>query len=183
VSQPQRAREVRRLFDEARAAWPGVEVAFEMFAARLADEGASSGGDDERLRANARDLYLACACSTGDAAALVEFEQRYLAAVHDVVARIDRSLDFIAEVQQVLRERLLVGPGAKIREYRGSGALAGWVRTAAVRAALNLRRADKRYASAGAAEPDLAEMLDPEIAILKARYRSEVSGALERALA
>src|SRR5262249_22461852 len=155
-----------------RAAWPGVELAFDVFAARLAAVG----------RGNVVDLYLACACTEGDPAALAEFDRMFLGCVRDAVARIDRSHDFVTEVQQILRERLLVGPNAKIRDYRGGGALASWVRTAAVRTALNLRRRTNRETKQ---EPSFEpfEVLDPEIALLRQRYMPEIDAALRRAIA
>src|SRR5687768_11339566 len=121
--------DIEQAFEEARAAWPGIDVLFSSFAARMTDA---------QSRANASDLYLACACSDGNRLALLEFERRFIGRVRDAVVRIDASYDFIVEVQQVLRERLLVGPAAKIRSYRGAGGLAAWVRTAALRTALNL---------------------------------------------
>jgi RNA polymerase sigma-70 factor (ECF subfamily) len=110
----------------------------------------------------------------------------FLVSVRDAVARIDRSHDFIAEVQQILRERLLVGPNAKIRDYRGGGALTSWVRTAAVRTALNLRRRTRREIAAdpmGAGLEPFESLLDPEIVLLRQRYMPEIDGALRRAIA
>lgn len=167
--------DVRQLYGEARATWPSVELAFEAFAARL-----EAGG-----RAHAADLYLATACTEQNPAALAEFDRLFLRSVRDAVARIDRSHDFIAEVQQILRERLLVGPDAKIREYRGGGALASWIRTAAVRTALNLRRRAKQEVKregAGGAEP-FEQLLDPAIALLRQRHMPEIDAALRRAIA
>ncbi len=170
--------DVRQLYGEARATWPGIEVAFETFAARL-----EAGG-----RAHAADLYLACACAEQSPAALAEFDRLFLRSVRDAVARIDRSHDFIAEVQQILRERLLVGPDAKIREYRGGGALASWLRTAAVRTALNLRRRAKQEVKRGGAEGfdgngPFEQLLDPAIALLRQRHMPEIDAALRRAIA
>jgi RNA polymerase sigma-70 factor (ECF subfamily) len=175
--------DLRRLFAHARAAWPAVAVDFEVFAARVDDQASLLAGEWESACAKARDLYLACACSEGDPAALLEFEQSYLAAVHDAVARIDRSVDFIAEVQQILRERLLVGPDAKIKKYRGSGALAGWVRTAAVRTALNVRRSHKPHVDDPRRSTQLEQLIDPEIAMMKERHRTNINAALQRAVA
>jgi RNA polymerase sigma-70 factor (ECF subfamily) len=164
--------DVRHVYDEARATWPGVDLAFEVFAARLEASG----------RAHASDLYLACACSEQSPAALAEFDRVFLRSVRDAVARIDRSHDFIAEVQQILRERLLVGPDAKIREYRGGGALASWIRTAAVRTALNLRRRAKQEIKREGPEP-FEQLLDPAIALLRQRHMPEIDAALRRAIA
>jgi RNA polymerase sigma-70 factor (ECF subfamily) len=171
--------ELQALFDDARAAWPAVTLPFAEFAALF--------DSDDAAPAQARDLYLARACANGDAPALREFEQHFLGATYDAIARIDRSVDFIAEVQQHLRERLLVGAGAKIKAYRGSGPLAGWVRTAAVRGALNLRRAGAARPGSGpgsgSAEHELGGLLDdPEIAVVKQRCSAELSEALARAV-
>jgi RNA polymerase sigma-70 factor, ECF subfamily len=164
--------DVRQLYGEARATWPGIDLAFETFAARL-----EAGG-----RAHASDLYLATACTEQSTAALAEFDRLFLRSVRDAVARIDRSHDFVAEVQQILRERLLVGPNAKIREYRGGGALASWIRTAAVRTALNLRRRTKQEVKREGLEP-FEQLLDPAIALLRQRHMPEIDAALRRAIA
>jgi RNA polymerase sigma-70 factor (ECF subfamily) len=168
--------ELRRAYDAARAAWPGIEVAFEAFAARLI----------RGHPAHANDLYLACACGDGSPAAIAALDRIFLRGVRDAIARIDRSADFQAEVQQQLRERLLVGAGARIRAYRGGGALAGWIHTAAVRTALNLRRRiQNEHKRDTAFEPSgsFESMLDPELALLRRRYLPEVNAALRRALA
>jgi len=176
VNEPEPDDELRRVFEEARAAWPGlVDVPFELFVARAQNRSPGDYG---------RDLYLACACGLGDAAALVELDRLYLRVVPEAVARIDRSPDFADEVRQLLRDRLLVGDEAKIRDYRGTGALAGWVRTAAVRTALNLQRAAQKWRhDAPPTDEPLAQMLDPEMALLYERHRQQVTAALERAIA
>jgi RNA polymerase sigma-70 factor, ECF subfamily len=174
MSGDENVRDARALFDAAREAWPGIEVAFSVFAARVAEGGG-------RASAYANDLYLACACAQGNDAALREFEQHYLAGIRGAVARIDNAPDFLTEVQQLLRERLFVGDSAKINEYRGNGPLAGWVRTAAVRTALNLRRTPRRELSPDDLRPP-DEPLDPEAALLRDQYREEISRAIRNAL-
>lgn len=161
----------RQAYEAARAAWPDVRLAFEAFASHLTGAGPHT-----------TDLYLACACAEGDAAALAAFDRIYVVAVREALARIDRSHDFVGEVQQILRERLLVGPHAKIRDYRGSGALASWVRTAAVRTALNLRRGARPELRDDDHEP-LAQLYDPEIVLLRQRYLPEIDAALRQAIA
>jgi RNA polymerase sigma-70 factor (ECF subfamily) len=103
--------------------------------------------------------------------------------VRDAVARIDRSHDFVSEVQQLLRERLLVGDDAKIREYRGAGALSAWLRTAAVRTALNLRRRNRQEVQRDTSLEPFETLLDPEIAMLRQRHMPEIDAALHRAIA
>jgi RNA polymerase sigma-70 factor (ECF subfamily) len=165
--------ELRRIFSEAHEAWPEIALELDTFVARLEDAGSEA-------LAHAHDLYLACACSDGNAAALARFERDYLDAADEAIARIDAAPEFVSEVKQLLSARLLVGPTAKIREYRGSGGLVGWVRTAAVRTALNLQRSYKRVdAGADAArEPGR----DPEVALIKAHHQADISAALQRAV-
>src|SRR5207302_5775495 len=118
-----------------RAAWPGVELAPDVFAAHLETLKASD--------AHAEDLYLACASARGDTVALRLFDERVLSQVRNYIARIDPSPTVADEVTQLLRTQLLVGrdgepPG--IARYSGSGALAGWIRIIAVRQVHRLRR-------------------------------------------
>ena len=168
--------ELRRAYEDARSAWPTlVAVPFELFATRA---------ENRSPVAYSRDLYLACACGLGDAAALAELDRLFIGVVREAVARIDRSSDFADEVRQLLRQRLLVGDEAKIRDYRGAGALAGWLRTAAVRTALNLQRAAQKWRhEVPPTDEPLAQMLDPEMALLYERHKQEVTAALERAIA
>jgi RNA polymerase sigma-70 factor len=178
------AEALQRLFDNARRAWPEVDVGLDTFLARLDDGGASLlRGDSAVASERARDLYLACACEAAHPAALAAFDRHYLDVVSAAVARIDSSLDFADEVRQILRERILVGPDARIREYRGGGALRGWVRTAAVRTALNLRRAHRHQPPLGQSTTGVTQALDPELALLLQRYRDDVHGAIKRAFA
>jgi RNA polymerase sigma-70 factor (ECF subfamily) len=69
------------------------------------------------------------------------------------------------------------GRPPRIAEYAGRGSLASWVRVAALRMVLNLNR-DLREPRAPDEAPDSVAAIDPELALLKARYR----GALEQAL-
>jgi RNA polymerase sigma-70 factor (ECF subfamily) len=106
------------------------------------------------------------------------------------VPAIDRAIAHLAkdgvdrdEVLQRLRQKLFVG-GAKIREYSGRGPLAGWLRVAAVREALNLRRELRPGADVEEDEPlDLAPANDPELALARAHHGSVLSGALRDAVA
>lgn len=164
---------------DARAAWPGVVVDDAPFIRHLALR-VRDGRTLSALKTG--DLYLACACADGQRAALDAFEHAYLAQLPSFLGRIDRSTPFVEEVRQLVRERLFVGPSAKIADYSGHGALAAWVRVIAVRTALALRRGD------GRSEPEdearaLAATPDPELDYIKMRYRAPFEAALRDALA
>jgi RNA polymerase sigma-70 factor (ECF subfamily) len=178
----------------ARDAWPGVEVAPERFVSHLASrlpEPEPQGGPQEVLGAiNTVDLYLAAACTEGQPAALRRFEQAVLSRVPAFLANLQLSLSQVEEVRQMLSEKLLVAPAGQtptISEYAGRGALTNWVRAAAIRTALSLRR-DKdeqpeNWVSDTAERLLLVPGTDPELEYIKARYRDLFKNALEQAIA
>jgi RNA polymerase sigma-70 factor (ECF subfamily) len=177
------------LIAEARAAWPAIALDQTRFARHLAAR--IPDGEDARTVVRTlriADLYLACACADGDAVALALFERDFLARVPAFVRRIDASAPFADEVRQLLRTKLLVGAdGAppKICDYSGLGPLQNWLRVAALRAALDLRRGGPEQVHASqdlAGKPALATGLDPETDLIRARYQGEFQTALEEAL-
>jgi RNA polymerase sigma-70 factor (ECF subfamily) len=120
-----------------------------------------------------KDLWLACGCSQAHPAALAGLEA-LLREVGAFIAHIDRSADFADEVRQQLREKLLVDVGrgrARILDYGGQGPLGGWLRVAAVRTALNLKRGQRE--GAAHRDPSPATSPDPELDFIRMRYRAE----------
>jgi len=168
-------------YERGRAAWADVQLGADTFAAHVLRLGA------EVDREPHSDLYLACACAHDDAAAHAAFDRAFLSEIGKHIRRIDPAGELIDEVQQLLRERLLVaraGERPRIAEYSGRGPLAAWVRVAAVRVAVDLRR--KRGtdpAALGDAEHLAAADLDPETALIRARYQRDYETALREALA
>lgn len=121
-----------KAFARACAAWPGVTLEREAFDAHVA---ACAGGEPaDALHAD--DLFLACACLRGDRAALDAFDRAHAAMILRSVARFDLSTGDRDDLVQGLRVAFFVK--GTIRRYSGRGPLGGWVRTAAVRAALDL---------------------------------------------
>jgi RNA polymerase sigma-70 factor (ECF subfamily) len=162
----------------ARGAWPDFAVDEARFAAYLARR---LGEDPDA--AYVEDLYLACACVDGDARALALFDERHLASVARHLARLDRSPAFADEVRQLLRERLFVGHDGeppRLASYSGRGPLGTWVKVAAVRVALNLRRSDRDVAIGSGDEPMIAGT--PELLLLRHRFRADFGGAFTAAL-
>ena len=135
------------------------------------------------------DLYLATACAAGNAAAIGAFERTHLSSVGAFVARIDSDHAFAEEVRQLLREKLLVAePGnrPRIADYAGQGPLGGWVRVAATRIALDLRKARRRGEvgrADDAAGHAIAAAADPEIEMVRRRHGAEVETAIRESLA
>jgi len=172
------------LIRAARAAWPGVEVPEAAFAELLASHTTAAR---PLATLPAAELWLALACARGDAKALRELEARTFPGARAVLGRMGLSADSIAEVLQILREKLLVaepGEPAKILAAAAHGDLPGVIRVAAARTALNLRRKDHRL-DVGDAQllRELAPDDDPELAALKDQHRAAFKAALEDAVA
>ncbi|HEU0034400.1 MAG TPA: sigma factor-like helix-turn-helix DNA-binding protein [Kofleriaceae bacterium] len=164
------------LYAEGRAAWPGIEVSPDRFA------GAVSGRDP----VDAAEVYLACACAAGDAAAIRAFEARYFACIAPVARRHGLGADDASEIAQILRQRLFVGDGAppRVLDYAGKGQLGGLVQVAATRLALNVRRGRKRLDDDEPADDsDAAPAAGADAAYAKAEYREHIRRALEEAAA
>src|SRR5258706_5552685 len=148
---------LRRAMAEASASWPGLGGSPEIFEAYVAERLVAPGD----LELHGRELYLAFACSCGNALAIRILDEEYLARSERAVARVDGARAFLDEVKQALRIRLLVGPPPRIGQYAGTGPLGAWGRVTALRIALDLRRTDAGKEDGlleAIAEPIAAEM-------------------------
>jgi RNA polymerase sigma-70 factor (ECF subfamily) len=176
------------LIAEAESAWPHVRLDPNLFVERLARNVSAADPLGSLAALHASDLYLALACAEGDRAAMTALDTEFLGHIPRYVAGIDPARAFADEVQQEVREKLLVrgeSGRAKIDEYTGKGPLGGFLRVAAIRTALNLRRGRKPQlvADAGLEAATLpAHAPDPEIDYLKTRYRREFREAFVLAL-
>jgi RNA polymerase sigma-70 factor (ECF subfamily) len=171
------------LVARARAAWPSIDLDTGALVAFIARR-ISTGPRDALARLHAEDVYLACACSRGDPVALAEFDRLFLSQVPTYLAH--RSAPALADdVRAMLGEQLFVTTPerpARILGYEGKGPLGGWLRTMAVRAAIDLQRGDRRYAPLEAAAPAAGSQLDPELDTIKAQYATEFKSAFEETL-
>jgi RNA polymerase sigma-70 factor, ECF subfamily len=177
------------LLASARTAWPRVRLQDAAFLRHLAERLPSHVELERSLRAvHAADLFLACACVHGDSAALAALEAHFLPRVAAAVSRVEGAADTASEVVQLLREKLLTseaGRPPRLAEYQGQGPLVAWLRAAAVRTALNLRRTARRQTRVE--EEALADATvpqeHPELAHLRQRHRADFQAALAEALA
>jgi len=163
----------------AGARWHALAVSEEAFRARVArdatDDGAGQLGDlatDE--------LYLAIACGQGDSTAIQLFEDAYFREI-EVVLRKMRCVELRDEVCQLLRVKLFVAGSRErpsIDDYGGRGPLKRWFRMVATRTVLNLKR---RKVAQPEEDEVLANLLggdlDPELELIKQRYRLEFKSA------
>lgn len=130
------------------------------------------------------DLITAFACSRGEERALQVFENLLKSTIP---ALIDRGFaqSELDELAQAVRVRLLVRPGPResprILQYRGTGRLGGFIRTAVLRLALNRRRSEIRRPVLENLEQAVDASEDPSMTRLKNRYSAEFRQALKSA--
>jgi RNA polymerase sigma-70 factor (ECF subfamily) len=173
-----------RALEEGRREYPEVALAPPAFAREIALRVA---GDDPPSAAiaslHAADLYLACACASGDARAARAFDDRFLSLVPAFLTRIAPSTAFADEQRQDLRVHLLVGDDRRappIAQYSGRGPLKAWLRVTAVRAALRSLRAPNE------SDEELDQLIgdgNPELALLRGQARTAFHAAFRAALA
>ena len=137
--------------DDARRAWPEISLSETDFAAHLESKLGTSIALSAPLPAAGRklrtaDLFLACACSHGDAAAMARFEADYFSEVHVVCARFPALPISIDDVKQRLREKLFLGEKPSIAGYGGQGDLRAWFRAAVLHLVLNVTSRESREA-------------------------------------
>jgi RNA polymerase sigma-70 factor, ECF subfamily len=172
---------IERAYSAGMTAWPEIVLDREVFARHVTAVGAAA------LEEFGRDLYLAAACSTGEAGALAVFERDCGPAARHAIQAIDRDDAFVAETLQTIRAHLFVGSEPRIRQYMGRGPLAGWVSVAATRAALMLRRSRLRLREDSVDDWTRAMSTlatnDPELELLKRQYADAFATALRDAVA
>jgi RNA polymerase sigma-70 factor (ECF subfamily) len=172
--------ELRAAFDRGQAEWPSVKSltveAFRTFVETAAVELAA-------LEERAGDLFLAAAAAGGHDDAARVFDSDLLAELPRWLARLRLAGDVVEEVRQQLRSKLLVGPPPRLLQYRATGPLAGWVRMAAVRTALDVCEADPVIAGRlGTGREPLLEALDQEQQLIRSKYGQLFQEALRNAV-
>jgi RNA polymerase sigma-70 factor (ECF subfamily) len=180
--------ELARLLAEARSIWPGVEVDAEVYREYL--QARLPPADDlahALEQVHTKDLYLACACAQRAQNAIEVFEERLLRDVPAFIAHLRQPPELVDEVKQRVREALFVSAPAeppKITQYSGRGALGGWLRLVAVRTALMMLRDAQGDPKATEDHEDELPCIgaDPELDLLRARYRDDFRAAFELAL-
>jgi RNA polymerase sigma-70 factor (ECF subfamily) len=173
---PPLSNQLRSAHDTGSRRWPDVRLTPEQFASHIE----RLQVDDPRLDSHGADLFLAAAACLQDPAALHHFDAEYLANARGAVARVDGAAHFIDEILQQLRVHLLIGASARLASYAAAGQLVDWVRVAAMRTAINAKRADHRVVPTD--EVPLDKLLpdrDDELDAFKLRYADQFHRALE----
>ena len=168
----------RDAYEEGRSLWPSIAVSREAFEAHAL---ATAGPEPCE---HATELYLAFACSCGDARAISVLEEQYLAPARICLFRVDPRPEFIDDAMQELRTKLLVGTGARIRAYGGRGPLLAWLRVAVTRTAIDMVRALKPATPIESDSDDGLGNADlgPEVRMLRELYRASFRTALAETL-
>lgn len=176
---------MREAWRAGRERWPAVDLGFEAFASHVAALRADGDApSDEDLASHGTNVFLAAACLANDGRALAALERDFLAPLPRIVRAIDSSPAFGTEVTQSLRERLLCPPEFRLRQYSGAGSLDGWLRVAAKRLALDLKRRDgASLRQMGQLETVLARsQRDVEWELVHRRFRQPLEAAMRAAL-
>jgi RNA polymerase sigma-70 factor len=124
-------------FEKAVSIWPSIRLTFDQFSAHLDHHGWIC-----HLPAQPEAFLLCAACSVGSEAACRTIDKTFFPALKLSLTRRYPHWDFVEDVLQKTRERLLVRPSLRIATYRGDGSLAGWLRRVAYRVAADLQRSD-----------------------------------------
>jgi RNA polymerase sigma-70 factor (ECF subfamily) len=168
---------------DGRATWPQVALADDDYVRHLAGAVRDRSGESaERVVRTmpAADLYLAAACSAGDARAIEVFRDALWPQVHDVLARLGATAAQLDETEQRVLEMLFVAaPDARpqIAGYSGRGRLRSWLRSIGVRTGRRLMGT-----SAAGGNDDLDRMPaavdDPQLVLLRTQYSGTFRAAL-----
>ena len=175
--------------ERGRAAWPEIAVSDDELAQIAALRLSCAASDDASSDAkslDAAELYLAAGCARGDPAALAQFRARYFDTLAMPLLRMGIGAAQCDDVWQTLCTRLLVGVGGdppRIVRYAGAGDLAGLVRVAATRLAMNWLESEKRGDRGDGWFDDLpATGSDPELHVMKREHRAALKEELEAAI-
>jgi len=187
-------RKLWTLVAEGRTAWPELAIGAREVVEFVAYHVTADLAEAELDGLRPADLHLACACARGMTSAIAAFDRDYMREVDIALARMRITGARLADVKQLVRQRLFVGGGTtgnptstgKIAEYGGRGDLRRWVRSVAVRTCLNDMRKGKREILVDddrlIAQHAIAAD-DPEIEYMKKTYSTEFRAAFATALA
>lgn len=176
------------VFARARESWPRLQLdddALLQQIVRTLPQPPPQAIAETLAKLHAADLWLACACAHGDAAALVAFERLHGPQLREHAERASASPGDADDAAQRVRIRLLTGASPRIGEYAGRAPLSSWLAVASRRAALDGTRVHVRRQARrddGALEHAVAAD-DPELEQLRADFRAPFERALAKALA
>ena len=141
--------------------------------------------DEDGIRAlPAADMYIAIACSDGDPVALGAFRDTFVPGLRQALGKLGMTAASIDDVVQRVLVMVFVGDGAppQIASYSGRGTLRSWLRTIAIRTGRRQLGFDHDAASSDEELDGLpGAVADPELEMLRGRYRDQVKQAFAAA--
>jgi RNA polymerase sigma-70 factor (ECF subfamily) len=177
--------EIAALCAAGRAAFPDVAVEATALA-RYLGERCPSAGAALPPPSFAADVYLACACVLGAPGAHAAFERLFSKTIERAAARVDPSPAFAEDVRQEVLAGLFASPSTPgIAGYAGRAPLRTFLRTIAVRTALNLkRRKEDRVRTPLDEDEDreIAAAVDVGADVFERRYKPEFEAAVRAAM-
>jgi RNA polymerase sigma-70 factor (ECF subfamily) len=180
-AEPARPADWTEAYELGRRTWPHVHLDLADLLHHVEALGLDGPGD-----LHVQDLYLVAAVLNRDERALAVLEQTQLAPARSSIERVHRSADFVDDVLQELRLKLLLGPAPRLGAYRGRSPLTGWIKVTAVRLAYDLARAGvfrRREVRDAPLEEVAAQAIDADLVLLKTslgpRFQEALSAALD----
>ncbi|HVG59738.1 MAG TPA: sigma-70 family RNA polymerase sigma factor [Hyalangium sp.] len=183
---------LRRAWETGRRQWPQVDLTAEIFMRHLfqvlPQARAASSFEPLFEKLDLQGLYLAGACLNDVPHAMSMLEQHYMAQIPALLGP-KLSKATVDEVCQMVRTQLLVGAsagGPRLASFKGLGSLMSWIQVIAVRMAVRLGNSDREtpdQSALGVIEAFPSPDMDPELALIKSRYRHEFNQALREAFA
>lgn len=184
------ASDLDQLIDEhyaaAAAAWPTVSLPRERFrhhVERRVRERANEPANQVLRSLALGDVYLAGACSDGNAAALAAFRDALVPTLRAALGKLGMTSAQIDEAVQRVLVVVFVGDGGapQIETYGGRGTLRSWLRTIAVRTGRRQAGTEARATTDDELADLPAAVADPEIELLRGRHRDQVREAFAAA--
>lgn len=177
---------VMGLYERARAAWPDIaHVTYERFGSELVRR--HGAGLDTAVAGLHEDIYLAIGACDGDPAAARACEALASREIDFAASRLRATATQSDDVRSEMRRLLFTSEGdrpAAISTFTGRGDLRGYLRVMAARALGRRMERDRREIELDSGVLELLEpALDPEVAMLRDRYRDVVEAAFTAALA
>jgi RNA polymerase sigma-70 factor, ECF subfamily len=166
-------------------AWPGARLDTSEFgeyvSARLAEDSSEQAIGALHLA----DLYLAFACSLGQAGAIAHLEPLLTKACVAATRTGTRSSS-LEDLTSLVRQRVLVSEGGglpKIATYSGQGSLQQWLKAVAARAAVSANRKKTEEVDGSDADEQAILGQNAELRFIQERYREPFKRVFRRALA
>ena len=172
---------IDRAYAQGRERWPDIRLEQCDFVRHLE----AVAPEERALTEHGAEMFLVAAALAGDGAALRHLDRSFITPASLAARRIDAGDHFLDEVRQQLRLVLLTGENPRLASYAGVGGLVEWLRVAAVRTGLNLRRRDWRLLPTE--EVPVERLLPPqseaELGALRGHYLPQLQQALSASLA